>query len=585
MAMTGRLRTLVRTVARLRPQQIAWRAVHVARRQAYERVRPLGRWLVQPDAGARVAGLPVLEVPTDDPSVMALWRQGQVSYLGVAAARLEWSGEGQSKLWRYCRQYHAELPVLASTSVDDARMLVDDWLLHNPPCRGEAWEPYPVARRILNWSLASAVAPSLRQHLAPWLAAQMRYLDRHLERHLLGNHLLCDLCALVAAAAVLDTPDAPAVAARAGRRLERELACQVLPDGGYAERTVQYHAQVMSDALLAMVLARARGRELGIAPVVARMARWLATVRRPDGSYPWLNDAAPDGMPVPALQQALVRIAGIDLDEKPPAPVVELPDTGWTIVREGSHELLFEHGVVGPRHQPGHGHADALAFELIWNGMPVICDTGVTTYAAGETRGFERSAAAHATVTVDGHGADEVWASFRVGGRSRPVYLGKSSPWPGAWLLRGLLTSYRGFVHQRGLLFWPGRALVVVDQVQRAPAGATIQATLPLAPAWYAPVTATGCRLESKQANLKLAILAGALGEATRGEYPTRPGWVGHGFGKGEGRLSLRLTADAQSRLVYAIVAPTAVVTRADDTLTIATEEGHQSLSVASLLR
>jgi hypothetical protein len=57
-----------------------------------------------------------------------------------------------------------------------------------------------VARRLLNWSLPGAVAPPLRAHLAPWMAAQMRFLAGHLERHLLGNHLLCDLCGLVAAA-------------------------------------------------------------------------------------------------------------------------------------------------------------------------------------------------------------------------------------------------------------------------------------------------------------------------------------------------------------------------------------------------
>jgi hypothetical protein len=528
--------------------------------------------------------LPAFEIEGIDARPAELWRQGLVEYDGIPAPKADWTGDGQSKLWRYERQYHSELVSLATASVDEARALVDDWIAHNPPCHGDAWEPYPVARRLLNWSLAGAVAPELRAHLAPWMAAQMRFLASHLERHLLGNHLLCDLCAVVAAAASIESADSEAQAMGAARRLERELDRQVLPDGGYAERTAQYHLVVLHDALLALALQRARGRALGIGPILARMLRWMEWVRRADGTFPWLNDAAPDGLPSLPVIRALSKIAEVVPAAGLPPAIIELPDTGWTILREDGHELLFEHGIIGPEHQPGHGHADTLSFELVWDGAPVVTDTGVTTYATGDARTFERSAAAHATVNVDGQGADETWASFRVGGRARPVYLGKSSPWPGSWLLRALATSYLGFVHRRGLLFWPGRALVVCDEVSRARVGAVVLSAVPLDPDWAVTTVAEGCQIESKGARLSISVLQGRLLEAERGDYPSRPGWVGRGFGRGQGRVSLSLALDQDGRLLYVIAVPNVQVSLQAGMLTMAADEIREQLPVTALL-
>jgi hypothetical protein len=513
-----------------------------------------------------------------------LWREGWVEYLGVRAPRSEWCRAGKSRLWLYERHYHSELPGLARLSPEEACGLIDDWVANNPPCAGEAWEPYPVARRLLNWSLACAIAPTLRSHLVPWLAAQMRFLAAHLERHLLGNHLLCDLCALVAAAAVVDAPDATELARRVSGRLERELARQVLPDGGYAERTAQYHLVVLQDALLAMALRQARGHALGCGPVLRRMLAWADKARRPDGSFPWLNDAAPGTTPLLAVVGELAQAAGLDLPALSPEMVVELPDTGWTIVRDEQHELLFEHGVVGPEHQPGHGHADALSFELVWAGLPLVCDTGVTTYDSGSVRAFERSAAAHATISVNGEGADETWASFRVGGRSHTVYLGHRSPWPGAWLLHAQARSYRGWSHRRGLLFWPGRLLVVCDEVVEAVSGAAMVSTLPLAPCWTATTTPAGARLASPARHLDLVVLCGRLVEMSCGIYPSRGGWVGCGFGRARDRTSISFGPDQGGRIVYAIAGLAERVSLQAGTLAVVSGESSRRIALDEIL-
>jgi hypothetical protein len=554
--LTGRLGTVARTVRHLKLSQVVWRGLHVARQQAYRRIPSLGAWQVRADPNARAAALPAFSLPGPDQRPADLWLQGLVEYQGIQTARNDWRGDGRSKLWRYERQYHAELPSLALISIEDAWALVDGWVAQNPPSSGEAWEPYPVARRVLNWSLTCALVPALGSRLAPWLASQMRFLAAHLERHLLGNHLLCDLCAVVAAAAAVDTPDSESLAMRAARRLERELKRQVLPDGGYAERTAQYHLVVLHDALLALVLHQARGRALDIGAPLRRMLGWAEQVRRSDGTFPWLNDAAPGASPSLDTIHGLAMLAGLVAPVRSPAPaVVELPETGWSIVRQGGHELLFEHGIVGPKHQPGHGHADTLSFELVWEGAPVVVDTGVTTYATGEVRTFERSARAHATIEVNGQGADETWASFRVGGRSHPIYLGCTSPWPGSWLLRARARAFSGWLHRRELVFWPGRILAVCDHVLQAQPGATIVSTVPLAPDWTASMTPSGCRISSSALQLEISVLKGQLVEVIQGRYSDHGGWVGCGFGRARNRVSLSLAPDETGRLVYVIAA------------------------------
>src|SRR5207253_636147 len=135
-------------------------------------------------------------------------------------------------------------------------------------------------------------------------------------------------------------------------------------------------------------------------------------------------------------------------------PDAWLPDTGWTIIREARHELLFEHGPLGPDEQPGHGHSDALSFELFWDGAPIVLDTGASTYEPGPQRTYERSCLSHATVSVDGEGPDELWSAFRAGGRARVASEAPRSE-QGTHLLRGWLRAHQGWMHERVLAFRP----------------------------------------------------------------------------------------------------------------------------------
>jgi hypothetical protein len=565
-----------RTLRHLTAGQVGWRVVHEVRLRAY-RARPEWfRRLWLPDERARMSCEPLARPPAEllerERLVGELWRSGRVRYLGIEAARYDWKAAARPRLWRYERHYHAELVGLAALSVveperrwlEEGQVLITSWASECPAPSGDAWEPYPVARRVLNWSLAAALEPGLRDLLSPLLAPQLRFLRWHLERHLLGNHLLCDAAALMAGGAVLDGPGGDAAMRQGAALLARELPQQVLADGCYAERSPQYHVIVLRDVLLALGLAGRRGyaADPRIGDAARAMARWLSLVRRGD-ALPWLNDAAPDA--TPPLDEVLSLAAALHLGDEnadgwlgrafgaqprpappPPRSDLELPDTGWSIVRDGSSELLFEHGPIGPDEQPGHGHSDALSYELIWEGAPMVTDTGVTTYDANGVRAFERSARAHACVTVAGEGADEIWASFRVGARGR-VEGGPIRSRAPARVLRGRVASPFGWTHERGIVFLPGQAFVVLDAVAGA-GGREVLSHVPLDEA----VDARGGELRAGGRSLLFAVLRGTALPPVRGSSQPRGGWIGRGFGVAHPRTTLTVRA-ASGQSAYTI--------------------------------
>lgn len=554
-------RTL-RTLRHLRPGQLGARALHELGLRAQPVLLPWTRRRYAADERARP--FPLTLAPPEGKGLERAretaerWRAGTIKHLALEASRDDFAASGFPRLFRYERHYHTELVALASLAAREpqgpwaaeAAALVTAWARACPPGAPDAWEPYPVARRIFSWAEASALAPVLAPVLAPHLAAHLRFLRGHLERHLLGNHLLCDAAALVAGAAALEGEEAEGLGALGANLLARELHRQILPDGGYAERTAHYHALVLRDSLLALSFSRQRGWPLRIEREVCAQLTWLLAVRRDRFRLPCLNDAVPQARFI--AREALGLGMGLDLlpNTEAGVPFALLPETGWSIVRDDRHELLFEHGPLGPDEQPGHGHSDALSYELIWDGVPVATDSGVTTYEVGSVREFERSARAHSTVTVDGEGPDELWSAFRAGARGDVLGLPSRELEHGGRRLRASVRcGLRAWTHERALLYWPGAALIVLDRVRGARPGAEILSRLCLDPRWSFEGALRG------PLPLALQLLRGELAGAASGADRPREGWVSEGFGRALARTSLRLRADASGDCAYALCA------------------------------
>jgi uncharacterized heparinase superfamily protein len=500
-ALVRDLPRVVRTVRHLTPRQILGRLWLRGRLGLYGLVPALAAVALDGPAAPDARGLAAIAawVTRKYPGARSERQRqlaeeaaaGRFTFLGrsvdVGPGPVDWRPPGTSRLWRYQLHYADYILALALAAREtlDARWaarawaLVEDWIAANPPGSRPGWEPYPLSLRLVNWAaaLGALSAPlSAQGRVAPVvrsLAAQGRFLARHLEYHLGGNHLIKNAKALIFAGTLVEGLEGAGWRRRGGALLLTELRGQVLPDGGHVERSPLYHAQVLEDMLDCLAVAGGAGtdgapfteaelRELG--ETAGRMTAWLVAMLHPDGGLPLFNDCIVTGEPTPA---ALLDYAGrlLPLRDHASAPLVALPESGYYVIRSGPGRMVIDCGPVGPDELPAHAHADTLGYELTWGQERVLVDSGTSEYALDDLRRYVRSTAAHNTVVVDGAEQSEVWASFRVGRRARPLGA-RLLERDGARMFAGAHDGYArlGVIHHRHVFALDG-VWVVIDEI------------------------------------------------------------------------------------------------------------------------
>lgn len=362
----------------------------------------------------------------------------------TVASAADWNRADWPRLWSYNAHYFDDLAADGADARRDwHRALVARWIAENPPGQGTGWEPYPTSLRIVNWVKWALREEPLDRGAQQSLAVQARFLRRRLEFHLLGNHLWANAKALAFAGAYFEGPEADAWRAHGLALLRRELAEQVLPDGGHFERSPMYHAIVLEDVLDLSTLAQRYPGLFAEADVAAwrgaatRMLRWLRVMSHPDGGIALFNDAAMGVAPESAALHAYAGDIGMDVDETPLGAIEALPDSGYVRLQAGPAVLIADIGEIGPDYLPGHAHADTLSFELSLHGKRVLVNGGTSTYTAGDERLRQRGTAMHNTVVVDDRDSSEVWSSFRVARRARALDLRWGTDAGALWLEAG----------------------------------------------------------------------------------------------------------------------------------------------------
>lgn len=340
-----------------------------------------------------------------------------------------WDDERHEKLWRYNLHYFDDLNAL---DADDRRAwhdaLIRRWVAENPPAGGSGWEPYPTSLRIVNWIKWSLAGHPLPPDALRSLAIQARWLARRLEYHLLGNHLFANAKALVFAGCFFEGEEARRWSKTGWRILGREVAEQILADGGHFERSTMYHALALEDLLDLVNLSRAfpgaPGHHAALAETLARtiapMRGWLAAMCHPDGEIAFFNDAAIGIAPAPA--ELCAYADRMHLAAGPPLSGL-LGPSGYARLEVGPGVVVLDAAPIGPDYLPGHAHADTLSFELSLDGRRLLVNSGTSVYGAGPERLRQRGTAAHNTVVVAGENSSEVWSGFRVARRARPFGL------------------------------------------------------------------------------------------------------------------------------------------------------------------
>lgn len=379
----------IRTARYLEPEQIYTRFLPPRRvgNSIPLRRRPVtGRWL-QPIAKE--------SAQTGDNRFRFLNQEREIS---------SWNDRSVSKLWLYNLHYFEHV----------GGELVDRWIAGNPAARGIGWDPYPTSLRIANWCKWILDGASPGPNVCASLGVQASMIEKRLERHLLANHLLANAKALVFAGSIFEGEQAERWLATGIRILNEELPRQILADGAHVERSPMYHSIILEDLLdLCNLRAAFDGPIPDLSAYASRMLAWLDQMTHPDGEISFFNDAA---LGIASGRHALhsyARRLGIH-----PAPLC-LGESGYRRIGYGPIVVIFDAAPLGPDYQPGHGHADALSFELSCHDRRVLVNSGTSTYDEGPVRTFERGTAAHNTIRIDGADQSEMWGAFRVARRAR----------------------------------------------------------------------------------------------------------------------------------------------------------------------
>ncbi len=285
-----------------------------------------------------------------------------------------------------------------------------------------------------------------------------------LEHHLLGNHLLENYKTLVVAGCFFAGDEAESWRARGLEGLRAVLEEQILPDGAHNELAPMYHSIIAEGLLDVINVHRVFGLECPewLSDTARRMVGWGASIAYPDGDWPQFNDTALGFAARPAELVAYLERLG-----HTPSKPLEAAHTPFERREFGDWLLFADLANLGPDHNPGHGHADNLTYELCIGGRRVVVDTGISTYQVDDLRARERSTAAHNTLVIDGQDSSEVWEAFRVGRRAYTTRVATQGPAASC-----LAAEHDGYAHLAGSPIhrrawqWGDRFLSVEDAVR-----------------------------------------------------------------------------------------------------------------------
>jgi len=454
--------------------------------------------------------------------------------------RMDWSCREMPKLWRYNLHYfdYIHEPYRSPQTIPK---LITSWIDLNPPGVEDAWEPFTVSLRIVNWIklfLQPEYHGRVEQGWSQSLYHQALWLEKNIENHLLANHYFKNGKALIFAGTFFDGADAERWLNKGLEILCSELNEQILPDGGHYERSPMYHAMILEDCLDLL--------NLGLGSPASVLGAWdselldklkqtgwsmiqfLLGMSHPDGQISLFNDAAYGIEPTPAvLISYFERLTG----EKVAAPYgdyLEFQDSGYFVMSpRAGDRMIIDCGPVGPEYQPGHSHCDMLSFELSLKGHRVIVDSGCCQYVDGDIRRYNRGNAGHNTVTVDGENQSEVWGAHRCARRARPLYGRLEKLEDGTLLFAGAHDGYRRLkgkpVHHRTIT-WSAETCLIEDRVEGA-GSHTLESRLHINPALSVQV-ADGCAVIRGGVEL-LATISARAG----GRIETADGWYCPEFG------------------------------------------------------
>lgn len=476
--MWKKIKTYYHTVRYLRKSQIYYLLRNKVQRKAAvtEEKAPafglLSLWMerldMHPDYQKRFS---VEEILSGE--ITLLYEKGDVKSEG-------WKHIEKSHLWNFNLQYLEFLIPLAGAYRETKeasyyqcfRWYCCKWMEDCEKGTGDAWHPYTISLRLTNlWICIDGFGSILFEDreffekLQNSMYAQYLHLQKKLERHLLGNHYFENLKAVLLGALCFKEPS---VYEQYKDLFRREIEEQIFPDGVHYERSLMYHKIILED-LMRVTKAISQADTLfhaELLTIIKKMTDAMYSLEEGMGRTPLFNDAGDN------VARSMISLLAVLREEFfiLPASKQAFEQAGYYCIRHKNKKLLFDAGEIAPDDMPGHGHCDALSFELSYQGRPLFVNSGTGQYQ-GAYRTYFRSTRAHNTVVMDGEEQSQCWGEHRVAKRISKVFGACGENW-----VEGQIETCSGKLQARRMEF-QGDVLEIWDKTK-----GQVQAYFHLAP-------------------------------------------------------------------------------------------------------
>jgi hypothetical protein len=326
----------------------------------------------------------------DDPDIRAVWEPARLQHVATLLTYARLNPES----------------ALSGKCSGAARKLLFDWLAKNPFLYGPHYISVMECGLRIPVFIYALKSLSLDEQESARIISAMFHHAWWIEKRLslyssLGNHTVCECVGLVFAGALFrNSQEGQRWLKKGLGLLGQELDHQLLPDGGPAEQSLNYHRFVLDLYWLAVDFLEKNSLAdcAVLKPRLIQGEVFIAAFTDDHGVIPAIGDSD-DGH---AIAPGIAPLRG-----KAEAEIKRcrrFPYSGYAVLwLDNGVMVTFDHGPLGMAPLYNHGHADALSITVTKDGEQIIVDPGTYRYnGVAEWRKYFKGTRAHNTVTIDG---------------------------------------------------------------------------------------------------------------------------------------------------------------------------------------
>lgn len=330
----------------------------------------------------------------------------------IKFSEIIWNNNDKPKLWNYHIQY---FDFIDNCDKPTGLILICDWINSNPPSnKSDAWEPYPISSRVINWiKFLSKYQIEPSQQLTGSLQLQKKWLFAQRELHLLANHFFKNIVALFYLSVFFNDKK---LMRWSIKKLAWQLNKQFLNNGMHFEFSPTYHALIVQDLLDVYNLIKHLNSpnikilKQDIVNIVGKSMPWLKHLSL-GGKYLQIGDVNYQDCPTIEELEIYMNYLGLTTERR------SVSSELFPTFKNRNISIMLTNAPFSPRYNAAHSHADKNGLLVWYNEKPLFIDTGNYDYENSSDRQYARSIAAHNCIKIDNLEQANLWSTFRVGNR------------------------------------------------------------------------------------------------------------------------------------------------------------------------